>query len=51
MVTVRGVFTQEANLEAERIINSPSNILNLIGQNNRPISMEAVQTIYDLTKA
>lgn len=50
MVTIRGCFTQEANLEAERIMNSPSFILNIQYENNRQISMECVQTIYDLTK-
>jgi len=50
MVTIRGCFTQEANEEAERLIKSPSNVLNIVAKNNRPISMECVQTIYDLTK-
>jgi hypothetical protein len=51
MITVRGCFTQEANQEAERIANSPNNVLNIYGQNNRQVSMECVQTIYDLTCA
>ena len=50
MVTIRGVFTQEANIEAERIMNNPTNILNLLGENNRPVSMECIQTLYDMTK-
>jgi len=50
MVTIRGVFTQEANIEAERILMSKSNAINIAGKNIRDISMEAVQTYYDLTK-
>jgi DNA-directed RNA polymerase beta' subunit len=49
-VTIRGVFTQEANLEAERLIRSPKNILNITGKNIRKISNEGVQTLYNLTK-
>ena len=50
MITIRGVFTQEANKEAEEIIYSKSNVINIKGNNNRPISMECVQSIYDFTK-
>lgn len=49
-VTIRGVFTQEANLEAERLIRSPKNILNITGKNIRKISNEGIQTLYNLTK-
>lgn len=49
-VTIRGVFTQEANLEAERLIRAPKNILNITGKNIRKISNEGVQTLYNLTK-
>lgn len=50
MVTIRGVFTNEANEEAEKLIRSKRNILTITGKNNRPISMEAIQTLYELTK-
>lgn len=50
MVTVRGVFTQEANKEAEKIMYSPKNILNILGGNIRTVEKEAIQTIYQLTK-
>ena len=50
MVTIRGCFTQEANEEAKRILEKPSFILNIMTENNREISKEGVQTIYDLTK-
>ena len=49
-VTLRGVFTQEANIEAKKLIRSPSNILTIRGDNNRTISNEAVQALYGLTK-
>lgn len=49
-VTLRGVFTQEANLEAEKLIRSPKNILNITGKNIRKISNEGIQTLYNLTK-
>ena len=49
-VTLRGVFTQEANIEAKKLIHSPSNILTIRGDNNRTISNEAVQALYGLTK-
>lgn len=49
-VTVRGVFTQEANEECERLIKSPSNILTIRGDNIRTSSNEAVQALYAMTK-
>ena len=50
MVTLRGLFTQEANEEAERKINSTANILDIVGKNIRTVSAEGLQTFYDLTK-
>lgn len=49
-VTVKPLFTQEANKEAEKILNSKSNILNISGSNVRNSTNEAVQTIYQLTR-
>lgn len=49
-VTIRGVFTQEANAECEKLINSPSNILNIRGDNIRTTSNECIQGLYNLTK-
>jgi len=49
MVTIRGCFTQESNLEAEKILYSKSNIATFTGNTNKLISMEAVQTLYDLS--
>ena len=50
MVTIRGVYTQEAQAEAARLIKSPKNILNIMGNNIRTVEKEAIQTIYQLTK-
>ena len=49
-MTIRGVFTQEANLECEKLINSPKNILNIVGKSVRKTTIEAIQTLYNLTK-
>lgn len=49
-VTLKGVFSQEANIEAERILYSKSHILNIYGENMRTTTNEGVQTLYMLTK-
>lgn len=48
--SVKGLFTQEANLESEKIINSPANIFTINGENMRSIGNEGVQTLYAFTK-
>lgn len=48
-VTLKMVFSQEANLEAANILRAKSNILNIYGQNMRRSTNEAVQTLYMLT--
>lgn len=49
-VSVKAVFSEEANAEAEKIINSPANIFNIAGGNMRRIENESIQTLYGLTK-
>lgn len=49
-ISVRAVFTQEANEEADRIMLSKANLLNASGKAVRESSNEAVQTLYALTK-
>ena len=49
-VTVKGVFSQEANEEAERIMKSYTNILSVNGNNIRLSTIEAVQTLYSITR-
>ena len=50
MVSIKGCFTQEANLEAAKIMTQKANILNVYGENVRATSNEGVQTLYMLTK-
>jgi len=50
MVTIRGVFTQEANDEADKFIKSIRNILDITGKNIRTIEKEGIQSLYNLTK-
>ena len=49
-VSVRTVFTQEANLECERLMKNPTNYLSANGTNIRTTTNEAIQTLYCLTK-
>lgn len=49
-ISVRGVFTQEANAECERILKSKANVLSIKGSNIRTTSNEAIQTLFMLTK-
>lgn len=49
-VTSKIFWTQEANAECERVINSKSFALNPNGSNCRIIDLEAIQTFYVLTK-
>lgn len=49
-ISLRAVFTVEANLEAERLINSKPMILNQTGESSRLLSNESVQALYTLTK-
>lgn len=49
MVSVRGCFSAEANIEAEKIINSKLNVLDLSTNLMRSIDHEAIQSLYALT--
>ena len=49
-VTLKVVFSQEANLEAERILTSKTHIINIYGKNMRTTTNEAVLTLYMMTK-
>ena len=48
-ISLRAVYTQEANQEAEEIINSPTFLLNSKGKPSRTFGHEAVQCIYSFT--
>ena len=49
-ISIRGVFTKEANDECEKLINSKTIFLNSQGKSSRVIRNEAVQAIYSITK-
>ena len=49
-ITLKSVFSQEANLEAERLIMSPTNFISINGSNIRTSEIEAVQTLYSMTR-
>ncbi|AST99854.1 hypothetical protein PBI_PBS1_32 [Bacillus phage PBS1] len=49
-VSLRGVFSKEANEEAERLIWEKKNMLDQMGRNSRQIGNEAIQAIYSLTR-
>ena len=49
-ISIKGCFTQEANIEAEGIMKHKSNILNVYGENVRLTTNEGVHTLYMLTK-
>ena len=49
-ISCRTVFSQEANIEADRILKSKINILNVNGNNIRKSKNEAIQTLHMITK-
>lgn len=49
-ISIRGIFTQEANEEARRLMKDKSFILNIQGENMRDTTNEGIQTIYMMTK-
>lgn len=49
-VTAKGVFSQQANLEAEKIMKSKVNVIGLAGNGIRITKNETVQTLYTMTK-
>jgi hypothetical protein len=49
-VSLRGVYTMEANIEADRLIWEKKNLLDQMGRNSRKLGNEAIQAIYSLTR-
>lgn len=49
-VTVKGVYTAEANAECDRLVRGKANILDINASNVRKSTNENVQTLYTLTK-
>lgn len=48
-VTIKGVWTNEANAELEKSLNSKKQYIGLNGKNIRTGSNEAIQALYSLT--
>lgn len=49
-VSVRGIWSDEANLEAERIMNIKMTALNINGTNSKAVAKEVFNSFYELTK-
>ena len=48
-MSIKGIFSQEANAECDRIVRSKANILDINASNVRKSENEAIQTLYTLT--
>ena len=49
-ISLKGVWSVEANKELDEYLNSKANFIDLGAKNIRYSSNEAIQSIYDLTK-
>lgn len=49
-MSVKGIYTEEANKELLEYMNSKQNFLDLGGINMRVSSNEAIQSLYSMTK-
>lgn len=49
-VSVKPLYSAEANAEADSIIKAKSNFLAVTGRNTRSSSNEVIQTLYQMTK-
>lgn len=49
-VSVRGIWSDEANLEAEEIMNRKMSALNITGTNSKKVAKEVFNSLYELTK-
>ena len=49
-MSIKGLFSQEANAECDRIVRSKANILDINASNVRKSENEAIQTLFTLTK-
>lgn len=49
-ISIKAVYSQEANKEAIEMLHSKKHLLNISGENMRSSSNEAIQTLYALTK-
>jgi len=49
-VSVRGIWSDEANLECEEIMNRKMSALNITGTNSKGVAKEVFNSLYELTK-
>lgn len=49
-VSARGIWSDEANLEAEQIMNIKMTALNITGTNSKAVAKEVYNSLYELTK-
>lgn len=49
-LSIKGIFSQEANAECDRIVRGKANILDINASNVRKSTNECIQTLYTLTK-
>lgn len=49
-ITVKGVYTQEANIEAEKIMHSPASFMSINGTPIRTTTIEAIQGCYGVSR-
>lgn len=49
-ISIKGLYTQEANKEAKEIMMAKSHILNISGETMRNTTNESIQTLYAMTK-
>lgn len=50
VLSARGIWSDEANIEAEQIMNSKISVLNITGGNSKGVSKEVFNSLYELTK-
>jgi hypothetical protein len=48
-IRILGLFTQEANAEAARLIRAPTNFVDGQGRPSRVVANEAILTLYSMT--
>ena len=49
-VSVRGIWSDEANLECEEIMNTKMSALNITGKNSKVVAKEVFNSLFELTK-
>ena len=49
-ITIKGVFSQEANMEAERIMKAKNQFITMNATNIRTTTIEAVQCLYMMSR-